>query len=430
MPSHKAKWTVLTYIAAHNNLFDSGLSSWQQILNVGSTREVMQGVLFDGPLGASRYIFGDPGKEICKEDFETFDSGDPERLVETALWLFQQYPADKYGLVLWSHGTGWQPEEIQKIARQTRGDEDVSAVEVVQRSISSSSPALFRTSISQIVARPSYQRAILFDDGSQHSLDTLELHNVLNEINEKTGSPLELLGMDACLMGSIEVAYQVRQQARWMVASQELVPAESWPYEAIYGALKANPDFTGADLAQTITREYKAYYQEVDLKQLGADVTKSALDLSQVETVSRTLKEMGDMLSADIETLAEVLWKAQIESRERELNGRRPSKFDMHLWDIKSLVGSLTEQSLGDALKAACREVSQSLQPGGAVLDKVHLGSWFDGTGGVSVYLPMPSEVPRATQFYPELHFARDTGWDHLLSVYHQEARKRRMLIR
>ncbi len=48
--SSHAKWTVLTYIAAHNNLDQLGKKSLLEILDVGSTPEVVQGVLYDGAL--------------------------------------------------------------------------------------------------------------------------------------------------------------------------------------------------------------------------------------------------------------------------------------------------------------------------------------------------------------------------------------------
>jgi hypothetical protein len=57
----KAKWTVLTYIAAHNNLDQFGKQSLMEILAVGSTSDVVQGALYDGKQGAGRYVMGDPG---------------------------------------------------------------------------------------------------------------------------------------------------------------------------------------------------------------------------------------------------------------------------------------------------------------------------------------------------------------------------------
>jgi len=423
MSDPKTKWTILTYIAAHNNLEDAGIRSWRQICNVGSTKQVMHGVLFDGPRGASRYIFGDPGKELIKEDFHNFDSGDPDRLIETATWLFQKYPAKNYCLILWSHGTGWQPNEIQKIARQARSDTEVSVMEADQRSASTGSPALFRTTLSQILKQPSSQRAVLFDDGSQHSLDTLELFKVIEKVNEKTGVPLELIGMDACLMASLEVAYQIRNSVHFMIASEELVPAASWPYDVIYGNLKANPNLAGGDLAALITKKYAEYYGMKELSTLGGDITKVALNLSKVVEISNALEQLCKNLIAEMETVAPLLWNTQITCRDRELHQRVHSKFDIHLWDIQSLAHELAAQSIGNRLLTACQGVSNSFHKGGAVLNNIHQGSWFEGIGGVSIYLPMPNESPGVTKYYPELNFAKDTSWYEMLLKYHQDAK-------
>ena len=55
------KWTVLTYIAAHNNLDLLGKKSLNEILSVGSSSDVVQGVLYDSYAGAGRYVMGDSG---------------------------------------------------------------------------------------------------------------------------------------------------------------------------------------------------------------------------------------------------------------------------------------------------------------------------------------------------------------------------------
>ena len=57
-----AKWTILTYIAAHNNLEELGQDSLEQIVRVGSSQDVIHGVLVDGSMGADRILVGKPGK--------------------------------------------------------------------------------------------------------------------------------------------------------------------------------------------------------------------------------------------------------------------------------------------------------------------------------------------------------------------------------
>src|SRR5215208_6885167 len=101
MPN-KAKWTVLTYIAAHNNLDTFGRKSLTDILSVGSNKDVVLGALYDGKIGAGRYLMGEAGFVATQNQLGSFDSGDPDELLATAKWLFSAFPAERYGLVLWS----------------------------------------------------------------------------------------------------------------------------------------------------------------------------------------------------------------------------------------------------------------------------------------------------------------------------------------
>src|SRR6185295_13717681 len=116
---------------------------------------------------------------------------------------------------------------------------------------------LFRSSLRAILKpdKPS-ERAILFDDGTGHSLDTLELSRVASTIAGAVHQPLELLGMDACLMANVEVAYELRSSTRYLAASEELVPGHSWPYARIFGDLRTASDMSGADLARLVVNQY------------------------------------------------------------------------------------------------------------------------------------------------------------------------------
>jgi hypothetical protein len=421
MPA-KAKWTILTYIAAHNNLDLLGRKSLTEILGVGSSPDVVLGALYDGHVGAGRYVMGEPGFVGKQQQLgASFDGGDPEELLATAKWLFQQYPAERYGLVLWSHGTGWAPSEIEDVAREARPGDATDATESAERSGAPGGRALFRSTLRSLLKPDARaERAILFDDGTGHSLDTLELARVVGAIAESVGQPLELLGMDACLMASLEVAYEVRKAARYLVASEELVPGHSWPYKEIYGALRADPDQGGADLAKLVVDRYVSFYT-ADPPRAG-DVTKVALDLGRIDSLVAAADELAGALCADRATLADALWTAQFAAQQRETTDgqRTPSKFDYHLWDLRSVASALAgSASVSDAVRQAAAKTAGAFAPGaGPVLAERHLGGWFDGIGGVSVYL-MPRELQRVSPHYKTLGFAKDTRWDEMLEAYH-----------
>lgn len=427
MPS-KAKWTVLTYIAAHNNLAQLGKKSLLEILDVGSTPDVVHGVLYDGVLPgrhsgvAARYVMGEPGLVKYQEQLGSFDSGDPDALIATAKWLFEQHPAERYGLVLWSHGSGWEPAEIEQVVQEARPGAQADPAESRERSSAPGSRALFRSTLRSILKPGKLaERAILFDDGTGHSLDTLELARVAGAIAETIGQPLELLGMDACLMANLEVAYEVRKAVRYLVASEELVPGHSWPYKEIFGALRANPDQGGAELAKLVVDRYVSFYKANP--PAAGDVTKVALDLGRIDDLVSATNQLAEALRVDMSKVGDALWQAQRGTQQRETQGekRQPNKFDYHLWDIGSLAAGLAESNANPAaVRHAAENTLRVLLPGaGSVLAEGHRGAWFDGIGGASVYL-MPPGQQRISQSYSKLAFAKDTQWDEMLSAYHE----------
>lgn len=420
--ANRAKWTVLTYIAAHNNLSQLGEKSLRELFAVGSTSDVVLGALYDSKSGAGRYVMGDPGGVEWQKQLGNIDSGDPEEVIATAKWLFEKYPAERYGLVLWSHGSGWEPSEIEEIAREARPAASEDATEAKERSAAPGSRALFRTTLRSLLKpEKRTERAILFDDGTGHSLDTLELGRVTDSIAKTIGQPLDVLGMDACLMANLEVAYEVRRAVRYLVASEELVPGHSWPYKEIFGALRDNPKQTGGELAKLVVDRYVNFYTK-DPPAAG-DVTKVALDLGRIDDVVKTVNQLAEALRADMSTVADALWDAQVGTRQRESQDdkRQPNKFGYKLWDIGSLATRLAESKVNStAVRQAATNTVKALSAGaGAVLAEGHYGTWFDGIGGASVYF-MPPGKQRVAPSYAQLAFAKDTQWDEMLSAYHK----------
>ena len=109
--------------------------------------------------------------------------------------------------------------------------------------------SLFRPTIETALTQPNARlRAIASDDGTGHSLDTIELGDVLKKAHEILDRPLDLLGMDACLMSCLEVAYQAEKDVRAVVSSEELEPGDGWPYDKILADLRSNPAMDGAGL--------------------------------------------------------------------------------------------------------------------------------------------------------------------------------------
>jgi hypothetical protein len=131
--------------------------------------------------------------------------GDPATLSFFVKYVMENYPAEKYALVLWDHGHGWLGVCDDWISKD-------------------------RLTLSEI---------------------TLALE----------GYRLNLIGFDACLMSMIEVAYSLQEVANVMVASEEWEPWDGWPYDAILANLVSNPEWKEEDLARQIVDDYIESYK-------------------------------------------------------------------------------------------------------------------------------------------------------------------------
>jgi hypothetical protein len=92
-------------------------------------------------------------------------------------------------------------------------------------------------------------RAIAFDDSSLTSSTMLNFSRRFGKQRSRQGQKVSLIGMDACLMSMVEVAYQLRANANYMVGSQEVEPLSGWPYTAILGSLTSDSGMTPEALA-------------------------------------------------------------------------------------------------------------------------------------------------------------------------------------
>ena len=221
---------------------------------------------------------------IQPDSTDTFASEVRERLGEVNMgdadtrnsfieYSKRQFPATNYALILWNHGGG----------------------------VRSLAPAPAATTVS---------RAVAWDltDGDD-ALYTGEITSALDDTHD-----VQLLGMDACLMGMAEVAYQFRQTtsefgADYFVASPHTEQGDGWPYGEILKRL-AGVTVTGdaGYDASTVTTEQLA---GVMVKEYGDFCTTAgenndvlvAVDLSKMAAVKTAfdtfVTSLGDKTAAE-----------------------------------------------------------------------------------------------------------------------------------
>lgn len=349
-PQGGRQWTVMVYMAADNDLAGEALKDLQSMERVGSTDAVAIVVELDTPSGAARYLVNRGGSAVL-EYLGTVDSGNPGTLLNFIRFARERYPAQRYALILWNHGSGVK----------------------------------------------SLRKDIAFDLGTQSAITLPGLRSALT----LSGVFFDLLGMDACLMQMVEVAYEVRNQARVLVSSQENVPGEGWDYETILRALTGNPAMHPFDLAQLIVASYVAYYRRSGVP---GRYTLSAVDLTKVGDLVRALDALALAILGDAQT---------------------PPWVYLALGDSALYFGDPDFVDLGDFMRilASSPRIPPEVQEKArVVLDRLTTCVFavesfgIIPTSGLSIYFPYTGYVRK----YESLAFASATHWDELVKYLAQ----------
>jgi len=239
------EWTVMIYLDADNNLESAGINDINEMEMVGSSSKVNIVVQADRIPNYDNsndnwtttrryYIMQDNDPFLINSQFNDLgelNMGDPQTLVDFASWAVTEYPAEKYLLVIWNHGGG------------------------------------FRS--------PAYSKGIAQDDTSGKDIITMpDLEYALSAISVQMGKNIDIVGMDACLMAMTEVAYQIKDCADILVASEENEPGDGWPYDTILAQLVSNPHISPEQLAADIVDKYIVSYPYDNVNNIGCQLLR------------------------------------------------------------------------------------------------------------------------------------------------------------
>jgi hypothetical protein len=410
-----AKWTFMVYVAGYNSLSSFAGKDLAEMRKVGSS-EGLKVAVFVKRLeqqAAHRSIVGKDGSKEERENLDSnIDSGSPQTLLDFIRWAKAKAPAERYALIIWNHGSGWDPVDFDELYERVKSS-GVTPRELGVRATSQLGRSLFSTTLATVLSKPDAgARAIASDDGTGHSLDTLELGNVLAEAHAALGRPLDLLGMDACLMSCLEVAYQSEKDVRAMVSSEELEPGDGWPYDKILADLRSNPSMDGAALGRVVVKRYIESYKS---REEQWPVTMCAIHSAGIEP-------FANALDAFTMALRRAIKDDDIDATRLLRAHTRSARFDGDLIDLKTLCEQVRSQPFASALKTAGKKVLDALKPGGDfVVANANLGESVEHCGGVTAYLPAPTD--QISPYYKDLRFAQRHGWDEFLRSYRRAVR-------
>lgn len=389
------KWTVMFFFASDNTLSPSALPQLKAIKAAGRSEDVKVLVYFDpNEKGAPTRVFAineDPasaaassGITVLASDYlepkniqpkgadskaflDSLQPPNDELKADTALEQFlgfcsEAYPADHYMLFLVGHGL--------------------------------------------VVGRD----AFLPDDNPTSAIGLKKLGEILNRFNHKIGKDkLHLIGMHSCSMSSVEIAYELKGTACYMLASQGLSFVGAWPYRQlvtkIYNdiALAGKTDVPALMKGlQTLCIQYS-----VDFMHAGysSDMCLCSLDENRVNALNKPISALSQALQdgmtlprcRDLIVLAH--WRAQSYWQETYtdlcdfclcLKRLCKDPFD----DKKSFDADVKRM----AIINACDTVIETLKPDctGPIVCTDYVGPDLQYSHGLSIYFPWSE--PRADE--------------------------------
>jgi hypothetical protein len=112
------------------------------------------------------------------------------------------------------------------------------------------------------------------------------------------GRPLDVLGMDSCLMSMTEIAYAVHNNVNVMIGAQGFEPLAGWPYRQVLERVSGSPDDLN-ELGQKIVDEYIEFYTVYQAADLSVDLAAS--NLSETVMVMKAINSLSRALTPILE---------------------------------------------------------------------------------------------------------------------------------
>jgi hypothetical protein len=207
----------------------------------------------------------------------------------------------------------------------------------------------------------------------------------------------DFIAWDASLMQMIEIAYELRQHARYIVGSQESPPAAGYPYTEIFGQLNQNPSMTPIELAKAFV-ESTLYHPQYLLRR----ITQSVLDTSKLPLVAQKVHELVQQFE---------IYRSEVEpaiKHAREHALRYTSSPSYFFYDFIDVLEKLLAYGVPDPVAHAVTQLRDALTE--SVLFEGHNKS-CPNSHGVSVEFSSRYTFSEYRNSYLRLQFDRDTHW-------------------
>ena len=243
-----------------------------------------------------------------KEGFELVDEqpgasmGDSKTLSDFISWGKENYPADKYMLVMWDHGSGVHGLLSDELFPNQSGN-------------------------SSMLTLNEWEQAL--KDG---------------------GVNFELILTDCCLMANLETAQMLAPYAKYLVASEEVFPGKGSASDMWLQYLSSSPGSDGLKVGRLICDTTQQKYKDLHDDFTSETLTLSVIDLSKIDAVAKAFdnmfKEIGGMLT-DLTTFHEVAYYTSLADT-FSYGDMTTGMVDLTDFANKAYLGTLSEKAMLD----------------------------------------------------------------------------------
>ncbi|MBU6153837.1 MAG: hypothetical protein KGP28_06000 [Bdellovibrionales bacterium] len=361
------EWTFLIFLNGNNNLDSFGALNINQMEKIGSNARI--NIVVQWASLETRTV----KRLLVKKDNDTskvtspvienmgqVDMGDWKSLVDFVRWGSQKFPAERYFVDVWNHGSGWHDKK--------GGIGDPSPMD------------------------------ISFDDLSGNHMTTKQLALALQESAKIIGHKIDLYASDACLMAMIEIANEMKDSVSVFAGSEEVEPGAGWPYDAFLARWNELADASPQNVAKTLSQEYAKSYQGT-----SNAVTFSVFDLSHLPALNTSIRRFNQSFQAlSASASRQVL---QIASRSQNFTNSDYVDFIDFIDNLKaSQISSLDTGALSD-MRAAAKAVI-------IANDTVR----FPKAHGMAIWIPTSAyQYQQYSDLYSRLLFDQETRWGDVL---------------
>ncbi len=386
-PLAKKQATVLVYIAGDNSLADFIHLDLEEMQKIGSNQNVNILAYVSSKDNSSKWtraLVVQKGQALQDGPDMDKDSGAAQTAIDAVTWATSKFPSDNFVIVFWNHGSG---------------------------------PLNRNGLVSTFFGKPwgtPADRAFCYDDTTGSYFTDQDLIAVLEQaVQLRGGKKVDIVAFDACLMANVEVAYAASSYAKYLVASEETIPGQGYPYDTALN-LASKPNLKAVKMAQDMVKDYGALYNSIT-----TDYTLSAIDLSQIAGFKAALDHVATVILSFLSSKDADVIKLAIQA---SADPNRCTFFTENSFiDIGDFLNNL-KANLGKAKvsdKALLKQLNNAIAAAVKALKSTVLaqvkGSDFPRASGISFYFERNAYLDSD---YASTQWGQDSVWAQMLDGY------------